>query len=307
MKVELKNVQSIKHALYEIPDTGIIQIAGGNSNGKSILFKAIGAVVNQTMENNAKRKSLIQRHCDDAEIIMQHKNKVLYTYLHMDRNKCYVAYQEEGSKPIIRTFRDKGIDKLVRSFGFYCYGKSSVCLQLYETFGPMPFVNVTDEINGEIVESVTEDQVAKKFLESYKNFTYPKAIGYKKELDKKIDSLIQLKASIVMYDWRKYEEFGNKMREFYQVLKFATTAQLTRVHVPPDITLYEVEPMKLKHVNVLPSGVVYDVEPVRLRKPKVVHEPVNCMLIKPTQLVYEMTKLYEGVCPTCGRPLIDKE
>lgn len=31
MKVELKNVQSIKHALYEIPDTGIIQIAGGNS------------------------------------------------------------------------------------------------------------------------------------------------------------------------------------------------------------------------------------------------------------------------------------
>ena len=65
--------------------------------------------------------------------------------------------------------------------------------------------------------------------------------------------------------------------------------------------------MELKHVNVLPSGVVYDVEPVRLRKPKVVYEPINCVLTKPTQLVYEMTKLYEGVCPTCGRPLIDKE
>lgn len=307
MKVELKNIQSIEHAVYDFPDTGIVQIAGGNSNGKSILFKAIGAVVTLSIMSTSKRNSLLRRGCSDGEIIMQHEDKVLYTYLHRDRNKCYVGFQKGKEQPVTRTFRDSGIDELIKSFGFYCYGKNSVCLQLYETFGPMPFVNTSDEVNGEIVESVTEDQVAKKFLESFKNVTHPKALEQRKMLDKKIESLIQLKETIVMYDWRKYEDFGTKMRKYYNILKFARVAKVEHVMVPPELNICDVEFIKLPHVNVPPETPIYDIEPTFLVKPKVVYEPMECVLEKPTQLVYEMTMMEEGICPTCGRQLIEIE
>lgn len=305
MVIELKNIQSIEHAVYNFPDTGIVQITGGNSNGKSILFKALGAVVTLSMTGKTKRRSLIRLGYDSGEISMAYKDRALVVHLHEDRNKCTVFFKR-GDEPIVsRTFRDGGIDELVRAFGFYCYGKNQVCLQMYETFGPMPFVNISDEINGEIVESVTEDLVARKFLENYKTVTHPKAVEQKKLLDKRIEVQMQLKENLVLYDWRKYEEFHKKLSNYYNVMKFARVIQLEHVNVPPEIELISLEPISLEHVNVLPDIEYIDIEVVRLEKPRVVYEPEDCVIENPAQLIYEMSQLLAGICPTCGRPLVD--
>lgn len=305
MKIELKNIQCFKHAVYELPETGIVQIKGGNSNGKSVLFKAISEVVTLGMMNNARRKALIYKHSDTGDIFMQHGSKTLYVSLHRDRNKCKVLYTD-GEINIVRTFREGGIEKLIDAFGFSCYNKNTVCLQLYETFGPMPFVNTSDEVNGEIVASVTEDSVAKKFIESYNNYTHPRAVEYVKVLNKQIDQLERNKRSIIMYDWRKYEEMNKALSKHYELLKNFKLIQLNHVNVVPNLLNIDITPVHLDRVNVVPRKAIVDIKPIELRKPKVVHNVANIHLEKPTNLVNEMAQLLKGVCPTCGRQLVDK-
>lgn len=305
MKIELKNIQSIKHAVYELPETGIVQIKGGNSNGKSILFKAISAVVTLGIMNNAKRKALINKHSDSGDIFMQHHNKTLYVALYRDRNSCKVMYAD-GDNNIIRTFREGGIEKLIEAFGFSCYNKNSVCLQLYETFGPMPFVNTSDDVNGEIVTSVTEDSVAKKFIESYKTYTHPKATEYVKVLNKQIEQLERSKRNIVMYDWKKYEEMQKNISKHYEILKLAKLMQLEKVNVVPKLLNVDIAELQLEKVNIVPKKALIDIKPLILSKPKVVYKPVELHLDKPTDLVHKMEQLLKGVCPTCGRQLVDK-
>ena len=306
MIVELKNMQSIEHAIYKLPETGIVQIKGGNSNGKSILFKAIGAVVTLSMMDTPKRKALIRRGQDSGEILIDHNGKALYVLLHQDRNKCLVMLKKDGEEEVVRTFRDGGIEELIRAFGFSCYSKNSICLQLYETFGPMPFVNTKDTENGEIVESVTEDAVAKRFMEAYKNFTHPKALEQVKSLNKQIDQLERTKQAIVMYDWRKYHEFHTKMKEYYNVMKFAMLLELPRVNVPPEVPNVEPLSLQIPKVNVLPRVEFTEVKPIRLVKPKVVYEPEFIHIESVSKLVGDMEQLLNGYCPTCGRQLVER-
>ena len=305
MLVELKDIQSIQHAVYNLPEMGIVQIKGGNSNGKSILYKAINLVVTLGMLDKTKRKALIRKRCDFGEILFKYKDRVLYVYLHKNRDSCRVMYTDDSGTEIIRSFREGGIEALIEKFGFCCFDKNNVCLQMYETFGPMPFVNTSDLVNGEIVNSVTEDAVAKKFIESYKTYTYPKASEQKKLLDKQIDMLYQTKQSIVVYDWKKYQEMKDKMKYYYDILKFAKVVRLDKVNVVPSYTTVDAISLHLEKVNVVPELDIVDVKPIRLCEAKVVYPVLECKLDSVSSLVYQMQQLLNGICPTCGRSLVD--
>lgn len=306
MTFELKNIQSIEHVVYDFPDRGIVQIWGGNSNGKSILFKAINAVVTMSMVRESKRRSLIRRGTEMGEILMTNDGKSLYVLLHRERNLCKVLFQDKDGTEVIRTFRDGGIEKLIESFGFLCYSKNSICLQLCETFGPRPFVNTTDVENGEIVASAVEDSVAKKFLESFKTFTYPKATDQKKQLEAHIERLQRTKQSIVVYNWAEYERRLVTLREYYEVLKNVKVFELQLVNVPLKVQHIEVDNYQLDYVNVPPKFNVIDISPFQLVTPRVCMHLEFFQLENISELVTNMEKLREGICPTCGRSLIER-
>ena len=134
MNIILKNVQSIKDAEYNLPDTGLVQIVGPNSAGKSILFRALSAVVTLGMMDNEKRNAIINDEADECIIFIKYKERALYVKLHRERNKCIVLLERGDGTQVKRFFRDGGIPELISEFGFATYSHNSICLQLFETF-----------------------------------------------------------------------------------------------------------------------------------------------------------------------------
>ena len=86
MNIILRNIQSFKEAKYEFPETGLVQIIGDNSNGKSILMKAILSVVTLKILTDEDRQALIRDTESIADILIGYKGKGLL-YGICSRNK----------------------------------------------------------------------------------------------------------------------------------------------------------------------------------------------------------------------------
>lgn len=287
MDILLKNIQSIKNGQYTFPDAGLVQILGANSNGKSILIKVISAIATLKIKDNDERRALINDACEEGSVSMQYKGKMLIVKLHEDRNKCLVALFRSKDEKIIRTFRDCGIEELLEEFGFRVYNKNSLCLQVFETFGQMPFVNTSNAVNYEIVEAVTTDTVAQNFLTNFKEITHKKAREQLKQLDIKIEGLKQTRNSLVIFDHVAYSEMTNKMLKVYNVLKYLEPIHVEKLNIPP----------KVKFIDIAPPSI----ERVKFVTPM----PVLSKVTSFTEVLKEMKSIREGKCPTCGKPLLE--
>lgn len=307
MHVVLKNIQSIKDAYYDLPKTGVVQIKGDNSNGKSIFFKAISAIVNLKILDDDERGSLINDNEESGSITIENDGVTLVAILHRERTQCCLALVRQSGERVTRTFRDGGLEKLIEEFGFRCYNKNSICLQLYETFGPMPFVNTTTAVNGEIVESITEDSTAKAFLKNFKEVTHPAARKTMKAFNEKVAQLERFKEALVLYDYENYEKYAKKMREYYDVLRYCKPIHLHKLNIISIGNCPEVSSVSLKKMNLLPKVKTIDIKPVGIVKFPILKfidevKSVNNIV----GLIGEMEKIRSGVCPTCGKTLLQE-
>lgn len=285
MDIVLKNIQSIKNGQYQFPDAGLVQILGANSNGKSILIKIISAIATLKIKDNDERRALINDACDEGSVTIQYKGKILIVKLHEDRNKCLVALFRNKEDKVIRTFRDGGIEELLEEFGFRVYNKNSLCLQVFETFGQMPFVNTSNSVNYEIVEAVTTDTVAQNFLTNFKEITHKKARERLKQLDIKIETLKQTRSSLAMFDHVAYADISKRMKDIYDVLKW-------------------LEPIHIEKLNILPKVELIDIAPPTLTRIKFISPmPVIGKITNFTEVLKEMKSIRDGKCPTCGKSL----
>lgn len=287
MEVILKNIQSIEEGCYTFPDVGLVQILGDNSNGKSILIKVISAIASMKILDEDERRALINDNVDEGSITIQYKSKILIVKLHEDRNKCVVALIRNKEEKIIRTFRDGGIEELLDEFGFRVYNKNAICLQIYETFGQMPFVNTTVGVNYEMIDAITTDTVAQTFLTNFKEVTHKKAKERVKNIDIKLEGLRKAKTTLILFDHEAYENIGSKMREVYNILKYLEPIELEFVHIPPKVNLIDIKPPRL--------------EQVKFVTPLPVIEKIPSLY----ETLADLKKISEGKCPTCGKALID--
>ncbi len=306
MEIILKNIQSIENAVYSLPQKGLVQIVGDNSNGKSIIVKAIGAVVGLKILDEEERNALIRDTCSSGSITMMFNSKVLHTILDRERGKCAVYLMRENGEKIIRTFRDGGITELIHEFGFRCYSKNSVCLQLYETFGLMPFVNTSKTTNSEIVESITEDNVAKTFLNNFKNFTHPKAREQIKALNRDIDNLQRTKDAMLLFNYMKYDEYHKKLLEYYNLLKHLQPICIQAISIPPIVKTYEVRRLDVKKLAMVPIVKTIGIKPLRLKRQMFLSIiPTLTEIWNIGHIIEHLVEIRNGKCPTCGHALLE--
>lgn len=325
MNIQLMNIQSIKDYTYRLPKTGLAQIIGGNSNGKSVLFKAIEGVVLLKITDDDYRDSLISDDSNSGVIVIENDGVALYADLYRERNLCSLSLIRSDSTVIRRFFREGGLDKLIREFGFKVYDKNSLCLQLLSTYGAMPFVNTTYAVNSEIVKDTTEDNTAELFLKNFKEITHPQARSVMRELNKKIDDLQRTKDAIVVYDWRAYTDYNKRLTELYNAVKSFYPVELKKVNVISLPTILDLPRVSLSKVVVISKPACLDVKQVKIRKinvlpklpkvavriPKMRKFPVMRQLPNRVVLgnVAEITKkireIDNGRCPTCGTKLLD--
>ena len=308
MLIKLVNIQSIKEATYEFRDTGVAVIQGDNSNGKSILFRAIGAIVCLRITDNDSRNALINDNSDVGIIAISYLGKRLICKLHRERSECVFKFVRENGEQVIRTFREGGLKEIIEEFGFACYAKNSICLQLFETFGPMPFVNIPSTTNGEIVESVVEDNIARQFLTNYKDVTYKQAASRIREIDAKIGSLNRVKDSIVVYDPVTYEAFARRLSEALNEIQHLSLFEFKRIQLIPDIKIINWTETKLPRVILPPNVDFINLSLSKLKRPKFITLFPEFKKLK--RLDHELSdylELVNGRCPMCGKKFLDKE
>lgn len=308
MKITLRNIQSIENAIYEFPETGVVAIKGGNSNGKSILVKTLQAITSLKIMDKEVRRALVNDNCDEGVVVMEARGRVLIVKLNKeDRNSSYVALQRKDGTRIIRTLREGGVEELLHEFGFRMYNNNEVCLQIYETFGPMPFVNRSAVADGEIVEAHTEDSIAKDFMTKFKEITHKKAKTLVSGLNDKINAWEQAKATIILFDYSKYEHASQEMEKHLGILDSLDVIDLSELCVPSSIDIIDIPEVELKKIYPPPKVAVVDLSQPNFESMALVDFlTYEEDLVSMSGIVNELHDLLNGVCPTCGKLLLDK-
>lgn len=282
----LRNIQSIVDQQFEFPDDkGLVQFLGHNSNGKSILGKVVSLVVFQQVPDDEERLPLIRDGEEEGSFSMQWGNKVLGVLINRDVNKCLYIYKEGEQDPIRRLVKQGGIDQIIRKMGFLVYGKNEVCLQLCETYGPMPFVNTRKSLNGEIVNACCTDLSSENFIKNYaETFREAKKIMNSYKVD-----IARNEAIIESTGYKNYEGLDKIITELKVLYRRGCSM--------PYVELSELNPPTCVRTDLDYIGRVDLQVPLCLD----VVENINPML----NLVLKIQEMYRGKCPTCGRYLME--
>ena len=289
LQVDLRNIQAIESASIVFQENSITEFSGDNSNGKSIISKVIQTLTSGDIKNKDIRRTLIKDGTNGGVVLFTHNKEQLLIVLMEEISQCYVSYTPNSdveNEDITRPLSDsKGVDKLIRKFGFRTYADGDICLQLSPTWGAIPFITTNGAVNNDIVQDITVDKVAQSFLDSFKTITLPafrkrlKDIETEKEyVDKTLDVLEE-------YDWREYESIIQEMEEVAGVTANYKYIQLQPISLP----IYDVEPI----VDLCLKSIV----PNEILMPA----PNIC----PIGSLSDLVSIYNKVCPTCGRSLID--
>lgn len=288
MRVELTNIQSIKSAVYELEEKGITQIIGENSNGKSILIKAMSFVANTHIKDAEEREVIINDSLDSGIITMNRDNMTLKVSIAREAANCRYELTRKNGEVISRTIREGGLEQLAEEFGWVSF-EGNVCLQIFETFGIMPFVNNRVSGDYDIVDYIITDRVANNFVEAYNKITYPAFKQYVADLKSKVDSTQRILDGITFYDIDKYEDILYKLKSFQRNITHLKVFNPTKLPITKAFRYIEIEPIKVSRMP------IYKVAP-----------------IAPTvkSLFLEIKDYYEalnGMCPTCGTGFKDNE
>jgi hypothetical protein len=286
LKVTLKRVQSIIDAEYELEEEGITQITGANSNGKSILFKALQFTALCQIKDKDQRLPMINDDSKDCDIILERNGYTLWNHAHEDRDYCYYMLKRPDGTSITRNIREGGFEKLVDEFGFAVYGNNSVCLQVSDTFGLIPFVSESYGLNYEIVESIISDPTANAFVELYASRTFPKLKEYIAALKNQLAYNESLLKTITFYDDTKLEYYKREMESLLKNLQCVKPLSVEPIPFIENSSILEMIHMSLPMLPI--------VEMVE----KIEH------LESLEDLIVAYSSIKEGICPTCKQTIM---
>lgn len=290
LKIDLVNVQAIGEAHIEIEDNSIVEFVGDNSNGKSIVSKIIEAVTSGDVRDKATRESLIKDYTEHAVAIFTYGTKQLGVILKSETRDSFIMYNPDASTDegrVLRNVNDaEGCRALIYEFGFRTYSEGDICLQLAPTFGAIPFVTTKGNVNKAIVEDITVDKIADEFLKTFQTITFP---GFKSKvayLRRERDSAQTILDNMDAYDWHAYEEIAERMKTVYDAIANYSYHQIDSIPIPPMDTL----PAGSYVISKVPAVDFYDYA-----------KPIVCV----TKALEDYIQIMDGVCPTCGKPLVE--
>jgi energy-coupling factor transporter ATP-binding protein EcfA2 len=286
--VELTNIQSIKSATYHLEEKGITQIIGENSNGKSILIKACIFITDTRIKDEDERKAILNWDSGMGTIAMMRDGMMLKVTVALEKENCRYELTRKNGEVISRTIREGGLEILADEFGWVTF-EGNVCLQIFETFGIMPFVNNRETGDYAIIDYIITDRVANKFVDAYEGETYPAFKKYSVDLKSKIESSQRILDGITFYDIQKYEDVLFKLKKYQRNL-----AHL-KIHVPTKLPITKA----FRYI---------DIQPLRLTKLPIYRvAPAIPTLNSLKSYITDFYNAAQGVCPTCGTKLIEME
>lgn len=288
-RITMKNLQCIGEAVIEFDNQSIIEFTGDNSNGKSVLSKTLDVILSGEVRDKTTRKELINDNCEEAFLSIQYETRILLVRLHVEVSQSYIAYYPNSNdlqKCYARPLGDwDGCKILIDKFGFKTYASGSISLQVMPTWGAIPFITTNGAVNYEIVDDITRDKVAEEFLAAFQNYTYPTFRQLIANKQQQLDMSKTVLESIVDYDVEGLDTAIKEMRDIYEVISHISYLNLENVPIP-DISIIELSPLELIAPPIVEAVPMF---------PNL--EPIGKELD-------DLLDILNGVCPTCGKPLI---
>lgn len=283
------NIQSHINTVLEFPEVGIVRFTGDNSNGKSVLVKALEDVVSNRITRPSNRRSIIRRGNSFGELLLERYDGVsLYVRIHLEAAQTYAELSKPDSPPIRRYLADKAIPLLVRDFGWHYDSEHGVSLNIHTDTDGLLFVDTKKNMNFDLLNSVRTDAFAEAALAGLELLI--KSSKYQRDEFAHAYEVAQATYTALQY-WDIDKEID--IRE--QCLYWAQVLDGLDIPPMPDVSL------------TLPPHFIPDIPPVPDVRIPVLIKPFTEPIPELRGAMLELVEIRSGICPTCKRPLFGEE
>lgn len=278
-----RNIQNHAEVVIDLPPTGLIVFTGDNSNGKSVIVKAVRALVLNEIKKPRKRASLVNRKASYGEAIFIRTDDVILT-MHVAREAAstWISLEVPGQDKIVRYLSDKSYTELVQTFGLQVAGESGISLNVAEADESLLFYKTPTKTNHEVLQIATVDSRAMTAATNMEN-TLSETRQFRDACAAQARTIKPALQELHIGDVEALTERRNKLFRYYSIL--------SRIYIP---TIPEIKAVpKVRITN------VYIPTLPKIKWPKVHNIYLNVPDILP--VANELKSVREGKCPTCGR------
>ena len=132
-QIRTTNIQSHKSVVIDLPEFGLIRIAGPNSAGKSVILKVLKYALENEIAKPKVRGSLISRRCSFGEATYVRWDDVELTiHLTIDASTTWISLKKPNEEPVVRYLADKNYRDLIAEFGFHYNEKRDFSINIGE-------------------------------------------------------------------------------------------------------------------------------------------------------------------------------
>lgn len=334
--IKIKNIQAIREGSVIFGDKEIVEFIGDNSNGKSIITKFIKAMCEGNLFTKKTRRDLINKDetvsFGEFYMIDTNKNKMLGFILYKEGTDSIVVWGSPDN-PQQRRGTEGGLKELIYDFGFRVYQDGEICLQIFPTWGLIPFITTKGKTNAEMYNDLISDKVAEEFLKSFEEFTYPMIKIKTKEYDEALERLNKQVDSISSTDYRPLEAMLGKLEDGLKSITGLQNVDLSKmkriVYIPKELLKPVSEPdipriigvpnlnlrnpvdfntKSFKHIVPIPDMEFVTIPKVNI--PRVISPGPMPITVNQTPFM-EISKaaadyiaMLNNRCPTCGQLLV---
>ncbi len=285
-RVAMVNIQSHTNTVIDLPQVGIVRFYGNNSNGKSVLVKALSDVVSNAISRPSNRRSLIRRGHTYGELCIQrYDDTVIFIRIALEASQTYAELTRPNSQPVRRYLADKSIPILVREFGWHYSSDCGTSLNIHQDIDSFLFVDTKKSTNFELLNSVQTDQFAEASVESL-NALIKTTKKLRTDIAHQLEIAQATYSALTYWDVEKESAVRDNCLHLAACLELLNIPSMPTLCAPPNV-------VALPILDALPA----------------VHYPAFIEVLQDAmpdikESIAELQRLKEGICPLCERPFI---
>lgn len=282
-RITTLNIQNHRQVTIDLPPTGLVVFTGDNSNGKSVIVKTTRILLSGQLNKPRKRSAIVNRKATFGEISYTRSDDVTLTaHIAREAAATYVKLCIPNEEPVVRYLADKNYMELVQQFGWHYDKTSGISLNIAEEEDALLFYKTSNKINGQIIETATNDSVANKTAEMFEK-TIKDARSFRESYITEIRTYTNACQGLHVEDIQPLEELKGKLEYYHRNLSKVYFPQLPEIQAVPTVHYVDL------YVPTLPT-IIY---------PKILD--ISCELPDIVPLMMELEDLRNNVCPLCGR------
>lgn len=286
--IKTHNIQIHRDITIELPERGLIRFSGNNSNGKSVIRKALQDIASHAITAPSKRKSIINKNEMSGEIYLERYDGISLLYhIHREAAQTYAELMIPGEEPIRRYLSDKTIPLLAEKFGIHSEPLEGRSLNIFDSDEALLFFKTSYKLNYSMLMFAYRDHRADvAFNELTQLMKDSKST--RQNLEKSVAISKAELGAIELFNIENELSRATELRRYANVLDgWCALPELLEMKPVPRVKFFVIEPLVL----------------TRIKAPMIMkaYLKVDMNIV---DIAREIKTIKEGECPVCHRKFL---